>query len=74
MAFAIFIVALLESGIFGSILNLSSQNDNNPGTRRVYLFAAIAFIAGFSERFAPGIADQISSRTASSDRTLPPDN
>jgi hypothetical protein len=63
MAFAIFIVALLESGIFGSILNISSQNNANPGTRKVYLFAAIAFIAGFSERFAPGIADQISSRT-----------
>ena len=69
MAFAIFIVALLESGIFGSILNISSHNNANPGTRKVYLFAAIAFIAGFSERFAPGIADQISSRTGPSDKS-----
>ncbi|MBE9101986.1 hypothetical protein [Vacuolonema iberomarrocanum] len=74
MAFAIFIVALLESGIFGSILNISSQNNTNPGTRKVYLFAAIAFIAGFSERFAPGIADQISSRTGSSEKTSSSDN
>lgn len=74
MAFAIFIVALLESGIFGSILNISSQNNTNPGTRKVYLFAAIAFIAGFSERFAPGIADQISSRTGSSDKPSSSDN
>ncbi|MEO1146592.1 MAG: hypothetical protein AAFY26_13490 [Cyanobacteria bacterium J06638_22] len=74
MAFAIFIVALLESGIFGSILNISSHNNANPGTRKVYLFAAIAFIAGFSERFAPGIADQISSRTGSSGKSSSPDD
>jgi len=57
MAFAIFVVSLIESGVFSNIL--SSEESRRP-RERLYLFAAIAFVAGFSERFAPGLADQVS--------------
>jgi hypothetical protein len=60
MAFAIFVVALIESGVFSSILQVPEGAGGESQTRKVYLFAAIAFVAGFSERFAPGLAEQVS--------------
>ncbi|QQE64173.1 hypothetical protein GFS31_08520 [Leptolyngbya sp. BL0902] len=57
MAFAIFVVSLIESGIFSSFLELEKPGQQN---EKLYLFAAIAFVAGFSERFAPSLADQVS--------------
>jgi len=57
MAFAIFVVSLIESGVFSNIFN---PEESRQPRERLYLFAAIAFVAGFSERFAPGLADQVS--------------
>ena len=46
MAFACFLVAILESGIFSSVLSISAVKPD----RMIYLYVAIAFVAGFSER------------------------
>ena len=46
MAFACFLVAILESGIFSSVLSISAVKPD----RKIYLYVAIAFVAGFSER------------------------
>ncbi|MEL6163071.1 MAG: hypothetical protein AAFR37_04680 [Cyanobacteria bacterium J06628_3] len=45
MFFAIFAVALIESEIFSGIFRIAESENHN-----VYLYMAIAFIAGFSER------------------------
>jgi len=45
MSFAIFAVALIESGVFSGIFTITKQQ-----SRTVYLYMSIAFIAGFSER------------------------
>ena len=45
MSFAIFAVALIESGVFSGIITITKQK-----SRTVYLYMSIAFIAGFSER------------------------
>ena len=52
MAFALFIFATLNSGIIP--VDLPGQDD---GVRENCFFLSIAFVAGFSERFAKGIAD-----------------
>lgn len=50
MSFAIFAVALIESGVFSGIFTIAKQENRN-----VYLYMAIAFIAGFSERLVEDV-------------------
>ncbi|MEA5596902.1 hypothetical protein [Rivularia sp. UHCC 0363] len=50
MSFAIFAVALIESGVFSGIFQISA-NEN----RTIYLYMAIAFVAGFSERLVEDV-------------------
>ena len=50
MSFAIFAVALIESGIFSGIFRIAERENRN-----VYLYMAIAFIAGFSERLVEDV-------------------
>ncbi len=50
MSFAIFAVALIESGIFSSIFTTAKEEE-----RKVYLYMAIAFIVGFSERLVEDV-------------------
>ncbi|WP_414623567.1 hypothetical protein [Calothrix sp. CCY 0018] len=50
MSFAIFTVALIESGIFSGILTIAQKESRN-----VYLYMAIAFVAGFSERLVEDV-------------------
>ncbi|KST63618.1 hypothetical protein [Mastigocoleus testarum] len=64
MSFAIFAVALIESGIFFGISSTSdnmnrdkmTNTENRNGINRtVYFYMAIAFITGFSERLAEDV-------------------
>ena len=50
MSFAIFAVALIESGIFSGIFIIAERESRN-----VYLYMSIAFIAGFSERLVEDV-------------------
>jgi len=50
MSFAIFAVALIESGVFSGIFTIAK-----PENRNVYLYMAIAFMAGFSERLVEDV-------------------
>ncbi|NJM17239.1 MAG: hypothetical protein HC815_04370 [Richelia sp. RM1_1_1] len=50
MSFAIFAVALIESGVFSGIFQISAREN-----RTIYLYMAIAFIAGFSERLVEDV-------------------
>ena len=50
MSFAIFAVALIESGVFSGIFTIAKSENRN-----VYLYMAIAFIAGFSERLVEDV-------------------
>ena len=50
MSFAIFAVALIESGVFSGIFTITKQQ-----SRTVYLYMSIAFIAGFSERLVEDV-------------------
>lgn len=50
MSFAIFAVALIESGIFSGIFRIAERENRN-----VYLYMTIAFIAGFSERLVEDV-------------------
>jgi len=50
MSFAIFAVALIESGIFSGIFRITERQNRN-----VYLYMSIAFIAGFSERLVEDV-------------------
>ncbi|MBV6624413.1 MAG: hypothetical protein KI793_15990 [Rivularia sp. (in: Bacteria)] len=50
MSFAIFAVALIESGIFSGIFRITERENRN-----VYLYMAIAFVAGFSERLVEDV-------------------
>lgn len=50
MSFAIFAVALIESGIFSGIFRIAERENRN-----VYLYMAIAFVAGFSERLVEDV-------------------
>ncbi|MEM6401519.1 MAG: hypothetical protein AAF757_15000 [Cyanobacteria bacterium P01_D01_bin.116] len=50
MSFAIFAVALIESGVFSGILQISAREN-----RTIYLYMAIAFVAGFSERLVEDV-------------------
>ncbi|MDJ0692756.1 MAG: hypothetical protein QNJ49_00655 [Mastigocoleus sp. MO_167.B18] len=70
MSFAIFTVALIESGIFSGIFR-ASKTEN----RAVYLYMAIAFVTGFSERLVEDVVLRtedtltgFSSRSNKSDR------
>ncbi|MGC1528866.1 MAG: hypothetical protein WA783_22675 [Phormidesmis sp.] len=47
MSFAIFCVALIEAGIFSGIFDLNKRED---AEEKIYLYVAIAFVSGFSER------------------------
>ncbi len=47
MSFAIFCVALIEAGIFSGVFNLSNREKPED---QIYVYVAIAFVAGFSER------------------------
>lgn len=50
MSFAIFAVALIESGIFSGIFRIAERENRN-----IYLYMSIAFIAGFSERLVEDV-------------------
>ncbi|MDY6896721.1 MAG: hypothetical protein SWZ49_01390 [Cyanobacteriota bacterium] len=50
MSFAIFAVALIESGIFSGVFRIAERESRN-----VYLYMSIAFIAGFSERLVEDV-------------------
>lgn len=50
MSFAIFAVALIESGVFSGIFRIAERQNRN-----VYLYMAIAFVAGFSERLVEDV-------------------
>ncbi|MEO0968380.1 MAG: hypothetical protein AAFX80_08575 [Cyanobacteria bacterium J06639_18] len=70
MSFAIFTVALIESGIFSGVFR-TSKTENSA----VYLYMAIAFVAGFSERLVEDVVLRtedtltgFSSRSNKSDR------
>lgn len=71
MAFAFFLVALLESGIFASVLSINSVKPD----KKIYLYIAIAFVAGFSERLVKDLVGQTSgmlgARHDSEDQPLP---
>ncbi|PSN17732.1 hypothetical protein C7271_16170 [filamentous cyanobacterium CCP5] len=56
MAFAFFLVAILESGIFSSVLSINSVKPD----KKIYLYIAIAFVAGFSERLVKDLVGQTS--------------
>lgn len=56
MAFAFFLVAILESGIFSSVLSVNSVKPE----KKIYLYVAIAFVAGFSERLVKDLVGQTS--------------
>jgi hypothetical protein len=76
MAFALFVYMALNSGVVS--INLA-------GTSRNYFFVAVAFVAGFSERFAKdvisrversavgGAGEQASSSYGNGEITLPPE-
>lgn len=49
MTFAFFLVAVIESGILSGIFSLGHR-DNSEDRDRIYLYIAISFVAGFSER------------------------
>ncbi|NEP17919.1 MAG: hypothetical protein F6J97_13610 [Leptolyngbya sp. SIO4C1] len=51
MAFAVFIFALIESGIFANLIRLNQPEDIDT----TQLYVAIAFIAGFSERLVMNV-------------------
>jgi hypothetical protein len=57
IAFAVFVFAILQSGLFkiGDSSVDSSIGNYKAKSREVYLYLAIAFVAGFSERFAQDI-------------------
>lgn len=70
MSFAIFAVALIESGVFSGIFRIAERENRN-----VYLYMAIAFVAGFSERLVEDVVLRtehtltgFSSRSNKSDR------
>ncbi|MGB3639256.1 MAG: hypothetical protein WBA39_17020 [Rivularia sp. (in: cyanobacteria)] len=50
MSFAIFAVAVIESGIFSGVFKITQDQD-----RTVYLYMTIAFLAGFSERLVEDV-------------------
>lgn len=50
VSFAIFAIALIESGVFAGIVKISKSE-----SRTIYLYMSIAFIAGFSERLVQDI-------------------
>jgi hypothetical protein len=71
MSFAIFAVAVIESGIFSGVVKINQDNED----RTVYLYMAIAFLAGFSERLVEDVVLRtedtltgFSSRSEESDR------
>ncbi|ASC69788.1 hypothetical protein XM38_007170 [Halomicronema hongdechloris C2206] len=51
MAFAFFLIAVLESGVFSGFLSLQPSQNN----KKIYLYITIAFVAGFSERLVRDI-------------------
>lgn len=63
MSFAIFTVVLIESGIFLSLSGItdnSTKVENRPRTsRQIYYYMALAFIAGFSERFVQDLVSKV---------------
>ncbi len=70
MSFAIFTVVLIKYGIFSGVFR-TSKTEN----RTVYLYMAIAFVAGFSERLVEDVVLRtedtltgFSSRSNKSDR------
>ncbi|MGB3757555.1 MAG: hypothetical protein WBA07_14445, partial [Rivularia sp. (in: cyanobacteria)] len=50
MSFAIFAVAVIESGIFSGVFKITQDEDST-----VYLYMTIAFLAGFSERLVEDV-------------------
>lgn len=57
MAFAFFLVAVLESGILSGFLAINTVKPD----KKIYLYVAIAFVAGFSERLVKDIVGQTAS-------------
>jgi len=51
MAFAFFLIAVLESGVFSGFLSLQPSQSN----KKIYLYITISFVAGFSERLVRDI-------------------
>ena len=50
MSFAIFAVAVIESGIFSGVFKITQDEDST-----VYLYMTVAFLAGFSERLVEDV-------------------
>ena len=50
MFFAFFAVAVIDSGVFSGIFRIAERENRN-----VYLYMAIAFVAGFSERLVEDV-------------------
>ena len=67
MSFAIFTVALIESGIFLSVSgipdNSTAIQNRERTSRTVYYYMAIAFIAGFSERLVQDLISKTDKNT-----------
>ncbi|MGF1520061.1 MAG: hypothetical protein ACFCVB_19985 [Nodosilinea sp.] len=58
MTFAFFLVAMLESGILSGIFTLGRSDQGETGDRNIYLYIAISFVAGFSERLVRDFVSQ----------------
>jgi hypothetical protein len=56
MSFALFLVAVLESGVFSSFLQVGAGS--NQLGRNIFLYIAISFAAGFSESLVPDVMSQ----------------
>lgn len=52
-SFAFLLVAIVESGVFTGILSIDSMKPH----KKIYLYIAISFVAGFSERLIKGVVD-----------------
>jgi hypothetical protein len=62
-AFALFVFALLQSPLVP--LDIPQPDAENAQNAEGFLYLALAFVAGFSERFAPGLATRAEQSTAS---------
>lgn len=65
MSFALFLVAVLESGVFSSFLQIGA-GANQLG-RNIFLYIAISFAAGFSESLVPDVMSQTMNQRSSDD-------
>ena len=52
MSFAFLVVVLIESGIFSGVLSIDAMKPS----KKIYLYMAISFVVGFSERLVKSVA------------------